>query len=70
MKKQNKNYISIKDMKEMSIDERNKLLPRYKKIIKEMNENDEEEQKFLKMLDDIKNGISFEEFELKYRKHK
>lgn len=70
MKKQNKNYISIKDMEKMSIDERNKLLPRYKKIIKEMNKNDEEEQKFLKMLDDIKNGISFEEFELKYRKHK
>lgn len=57
-------------MEKMSIDERNKLLPRYKKIIKEMNKNDEEEQKFLKMLDDIKNGISFEEFELKYRKHK
>ena len=53
-------------MEEMSIEERNKLLPRYKRIIKEMNEEDE----FLKMLDDIKNGISIEEFEIKYRNHK
>lgn len=41
-------------MKEMSIEERNKLLPRYKRIVKKMNEEDEREQKFLKMLDDIK----------------
>ena len=66
MKKQNKNYISIKDVKEMSRDERNKLPYFYKKYVEEINE----EEDFLKMLDDIKNGISFEEFELKYRKHK
>lgn len=70
MERQNKKYISIRDMKEMSIEERNKLLPRYKRIIKEMNEKDKEEQEFLKMLDDIKNEISIEEFEIKYRNHK
>ena len=57
-------------MEEMSIEERNKLLPRYKRIIKKMNEEDKREQEFLKMLDDIKNGISIEEFEIKYRNHK
>lgn len=70
MERQNKKYISIRDMEEMSIEERNKLLPRYKRIIKEMNEKYKEEQEFLKMLDDIKNGISIEEFEIKYRNHK
>ena len=70
MEKQNKKYISIRDMEEMSIEERNKLLPRYKRIIKKMNEEDKREQEFLKMLDDIKNGISIEEFEIKYRNHK
>ena len=38
--------------------------------IKKMNEEDKREQEFLKMLDDIKNGISIEEFEIKYRNHK